>query len=123
MQQEFRRIAAFVLHWFVRFPVIGAIAISFVGVLAFGGGRSLGLPDLFWHQVLILKLMLIGFSTAMVLFLVCVVGFLLESEDTDCSLSEYVTGTYPLLFLCVVAGMLRTMLETDAVSPWCLVSR
>src|SRR6266540_2197787 len=121
MKEEFRRIAAFVLHWFVRFPVIGAIAIAFVAVLAFGGGRSFGLPDLFWHQVLVVKLMLIGFSTAIVLFLVCIVGFLLESEDTDCSLPEYVTGTYPLLFVCVVAGTFRTVREPDDVSPWWLL--
>jgi hypothetical protein len=121
MKKEFRRIAAFVLHWFVRFPVIGAIAIAFVGVLAFGGGRSFGLPDLFWHQVLVLKLLLIGFSTAIVLFLVCIVGFLLESEDTNCSLQEYVTGTYPLLFLCVVAGTFRTVREPDDVNPWWLL--
>ncbi|HEY8131438.1 MAG TPA: patatin-like phospholipase family protein, partial [Thermoanaerobaculia bacterium] len=121
MKREFLRIAAFVLHWFVRFPVIGAIATAFVAVLAFGGGRAFGLPDLFWHQVLILKLMLIGFSTAIVLFLVCIVGFLLESEDTDCSLPEYVTGTYPLLFLCVVVGTFRTVREPDDVSPWWLL--
>src|SRR5438093_3655049 len=121
MKREFLRIAAFVVHWFVRFPVIGAIATAFVAVLAFGGGRSFGLPDLFWHQVLILKLMLIGFSTAIVLFLVSIVGFLLESEDTDCSLPEYVTGTYPLLFLCVVLGTFRTVREPDDVSPWWLL--
>src|SRR5437867_1611965 len=60
MKREFLRIAAFVLHWFVRFPIIGAIATAFVAVIAFGCGRSFGLPDLFWHQVLILKLIQIA---------------------------------------------------------------
>ena len=80
------RTVRFVLHWFVRFPFVGAIAAVFVAVIAFGGGRAFGLPDLFWHQTAFLKLLVNGFSTAMVFFLVCVVAFLLESEEIDSSL-------------------------------------
>src|SRR5689334_10415490 len=97
-----RRTLRFFLHWFVRFPVVGAIAVAFVAVLAFGGGRAFGLPDLFWHQTAFLKLLLNGFSTAMVFFLVCVVAFLLESEEIDSSLRGYVLQTYPLLLLLIL---------------------
>ena len=40
-----RRTARFVLHWFVRFPVIGGIAAAFVAMLAFGGGRAFDQRD------------------------------------------------------------------------------
>ncbi len=116
------RTSKFLLHWFVRFPVLGAIAAAFVGVLAFGGARSLGLPDLFWHQELVLKLLLNGFSTAIVFTLVCVVGFLLESEDTDTPMPSYLAATYPVLFLFLVYGTMRAGREPEYPRPsWLLL--
>src|SRR2546423_4707348 len=117
-----RRIARFVVHWFVRFPVIGGIAAAFVAVLAFGGGRAFGLADLFWHQTAFLKLLVNGFSTAMVFFLVCVVAYLLESEEAKVSLERYVAQTYPLLFLFVLIGTIRTSRDPDESSPWWLLA-
>src|SRR2546423_8135005 len=116
-----QRIARFVLHWFVRFPVIGGIVAAFVAVLAFGGGRAFGLADLFWHQTAFPKLLVNGFSTAMVFFLVCVVAYLLESEETEESLRRYVAQTYPLLFLFVLIGTIRTSRDADEASPWWLL--
>src|SRR5437763_14545829 len=117
-----RRTARFVLHWFVRFPVIGGIAAAFVAVLAFGGGRAFGLPDLFWHQTAFLKLLVNGFSTAMVFFLVCVVAYLLESEETGESLRVYVAQTYPLLFFFVLFGTIRVSRDPGESSPWWLLA-
>lgn len=117
-----RQIYKFVLHWLVRFPAVGAIAAAFVGVIAFGLGRPLGLPDLFWHQEVLLKLLLNGFSTAIVLTLVCIVGFLLESEDTLTPLPSYLAATYPVLLLFVVIGTIRAGREPDYPHPaWLLV--
>src|SRR5207248_4871589 len=51
---------------------------------------------------------------------VCVVAYLLESEETDISLELYVAQTYPLLFLFVLIGTIRTSRDPDESSPWWL---
>ena len=116
-----RQTLTFLLHWFVRFPLLGIIAALFIAVLVFGAGHAFGIPDLFWHQEQWWKLALNGFSTAIVLFLVCVAGFLLESEATKITIQNYVARTYWILVLFVIAGTIATKREEGESSPWWLL--
>lgn len=100
-------------HWFAFYPILGLLALGLTGIIAFGAGAPLGVPDMFWRQTRG-RSFVNGIALAFAFALISFNGFLLESrDDPRVALIPYFVRTFPVLVVLLLIGAWRFRREGD----------